>query len=88
MKELMKTFSVNMQGKRGSVPFAQNILNCVRESKSNVLIEKHGRTITANSLVAILSLGLQDKDEIKVTCYGCDEFNVKLCLEKIGNVIQ
>lgn len=88
MEEFVKTFNINMQGKRGSVPFAQDILNCVREFKGSVLIEKYGRTVSANSLIGILSLGLQNRDEIKVTCYSSDEFNAKLCLEKIGSVVR
>lgn len=87
MEEFAKTFTVNISKNRGSVAVAQDILNCTREFQGYVYIKKNGKTILANSLIGILSLGLEDGDIIKVVCSGNGEFESKLCLNKIGDII-
>lgn len=87
MEVLERNFKVNIPDDRGNVPVARDILDCVREFQGSVYIEKDGRTVSAGSMVGILSLALQNDDIIEVTCSGKDEFEMKLCLEKIGKIV-
>lgn len=87
MEVLERNFKVNIPNDRGSVPVARDILDCVREFQGSVYIEKDGRSVSAGSMVGILSLVLQNGDIIKVTCSGKDEFSMNLCLAKIGEVV-
>lgn len=88
MEVLERNFKVNVPDDRGNVPVARDILDCVREFQGSVYIEKDGRSVSAGSMVGILSLVLQNGDIIKVTCSGKDEFAMNLCLEKLGAVIS
>ncbi|MCM1062842.1 MAG: HPr family phosphocarrier protein [Eubacterium sp.] len=80
-------FKIGMSDKRGVTPLAWDILDCVKEFNGSVYIEKDGYQVAADSMVGILSLALANGDVIKVTCFGEDEFAIKLCLEKIGKVV-
>lgn len=84
MSYIEKEFTVTIPVKRGRTSFAQDILKCVSEYRNSVYIEKNGRTVSANSLIGIVSLGLENGDNIKVSCMGNDEFSTKLFLEKLG----
>lgn len=86
MERYDRTFKVNIAN-RGEIPVARDILDCVRKFQGSVYIEKDGRTVSAGTMIGILSLGLQNGDNIKVTCSGVDEFAANLCLEKIGHVV-
>lgn len=88
MNNIERTFNIGDTAERGYVPLARDILSCMRDSKCSVYIEKDGRTVSAGSMVGILSLGLQKEDTVKATCSGTDEFEMMLCLEKIGNVVR
>lgn len=88
MEVLERNFKVNIPDDRGNVPMARDILDCVREYQGSVYIEKDGRSVSAGSMVGILSLALQSGDNIKVTCSRMDEFAMNLCLEKIGNTLS
>lgn len=87
MEVLERNFKVNVPDGRGNVPIARDILDCVREFQGSVYIEKDGRSVSAGSMVGILSLALQRGDIIKVTCSGKNEFSMNLCLAKIGGVV-
>lgn len=87
MEYLEKIFDVGIPDSKGNVSVARDILDCAKEYQGSVYIEKDGRTVSARSLLGILSLGLQNSDTVKVRCSGADEFFAKLCLEKIGSVI-
>lgn len=87
MENFEKTYSVRLSDNRGGVPVARDILDCVREFQGSAYIEKDGRTVSAGSMVGILSLSISNGDTIKVSCFGGDDFAAKLCLEKIGNVV-
>lgn len=87
MEKFERTFSVSLSDDRGSVPVARDILACVREFQGFVYIEKDGRTVSAGSMVGILSLSISNGDTIKVSCFGGDDFAAKRCLEKIGNIV-
>lgn len=88
MLNIEKIFSVSVPDKRGRMAFAQDILKCVSEYHGSVYIEKNGRTVSANSLIGIVSLGLENEDVIKVTCSGNDEFAEKLFLEKLAFLLS
>ncbi len=88
MESIERVYNVRLVADRGYVTVARDILDCVKDFQGSVYIEKDNRTVSARSMVGILSLGLQDGDVIKVTCSGEDELSVKLCLEKISAVIS
>lgn len=83
MVNVEKDFFVSVPDRRGRTAFAQDILKCVSDYRGSVYIEKNGRTVSANSLIGIVSLGLKNDDIIKVYCSGNDEFSAKLFLEKL-----
>ncbi len=87
MENIERIYNVVGVSEKGFVPVARDILACVNDFQGSVYIEKDNRTVSARSMVGVLSLGLQNGDTVKVTCSGEDEFSVKLCLEKIGTVI-
>lgn len=72
---------------RGAVPIARDILACAGDTKCSVYIEKGGRTVSGNTMIGILSLGIASGDVLKVTCSGKDEYSVGLCLEGITNIL-
>ncbi len=88
MESIERVYNVRLVADRGYVAVARDILDRVKDFQGSVYIEKDNRTVSARSMVGILSLGLQDGDVIKVTCSGEDELSVKLCLEKISAVIS
>lgn len=87
MENYERTFNVSFPDDRGGVPVARDILACVREFQGSVYIKKDGRTVSAASMVGILSLSISNGDTIKVSCFGGDDFAAKLCLEKIGDIV-
>lgn len=71
----------------GGTRLARDISDCTRDFKGSVCIEKDGRTVSAGSMIGVLSLGLKRNDPVKVICSGDDEFDVNLCLERLMAVI-
>lgn len=63
------------------------ILDCVRPFQGTVLIEKDGRKIQANSLIGILSLGIEFCDELKITCIGGTEKPSEALMDEIENLL-
>ncbi len=63
------------------------ILDCVRPFQGTVFIEKDGRKIQANSLIGILSLGIEFCDELKITCIGNDENTSEALMDEIEKLL-
>lgn len=64
---ISKSFSVTNNDIRSS-RLSRDMLNCIRLFKGTVFIEKENRKIQANSLLNILSLGIEYGDELKISC--------------------
>lgn len=71
----------------GGTRLARDILDCTRDFKGSVYIEKDGRTVSAGTMIGILSLGLERNDRVKVICLGDDESAVNSCLEALTATI-
>ncbi len=61
---ISKSFSVTNNDIRSS-QLARDILDCVRPFEGTVFAEKENRKIQANTLLGILSLGIEYGDELK-----------------------
>lgn len=66
---------------------AREILDCVRSFPGTVFIEKDGRKIQANSLIGILSLGIEFCDELKITCMGSTEKPSEALMDEIEKLL-
>lgn len=64
---ISKSFSVTNEDIKSS-RLARDMLDCIRPFAGTVFIEKENRKIRANTLLNILSLGIEYGDELKFSC--------------------
>ncbi len=58
------------------------LVKCAQNFKSDIKIEKDGKSADAKKLFSIMGLAVKCGNEIKVTCEGADEEQAAASLEK------
>ncbi|WP_315117305.1 HPr family phosphocarrier protein [uncultured Clostridium sp.] len=82
----MKRLNVTVKSKSGlHARPAAALVNLTQRFKSNIIIEKDGRSVNAKSIIGVLSIGAEREDIISVLIDGEDEARAFNELEELFN---
>ncbi|MBU5485892.1 HPr family phosphocarrier protein [Clostridium sp. MSJ-11] len=82
----MKKLNVTVKSKSGlHARPAAALVNLTQRFKSNITIEKDGRSVNAKSIIGVLSIGAEREDIISVLIDGEDETRAFNELEELFN---
>ena len=81
----MKQLIVKVQGEAGLHARPAVLVKKAGEFSSKITLEKDGKAIDAKRLLAVLSLGAKQGDELTITVEGSDE---EAALEAVKAVIE
>lgn len=82
----MKRLNVTVKSKSGlHARPAAALVNLTQKFKSNITIEKDGRSVNAKSIIGVLSIGAEREDIVSVLIDGEDETRAFNELEELFN---